>query len=95
MGRRRMTFVWLGACACWLAAATAPGFAQTAGEGASDDPRRGTESADLSSAYAPSSLDLDGLPPDAQRRVRAVIDQPTLAAHGPLEIFTCQPKTYH
>ena len=93
MRRRRMTYVWLGCCACWLAAA--PAHAQTAAGAAADPaPRPAAESGDLASMTAPTGLDLDGLPPDVRRRVRAVIDQPTLAAHGPMEIFTCQPKTY-
>src|SRR5262249_61950865 len=31
---------------------------------------------------------------EARERVRAVIDQPTVAARGPVEVFTCQPATY-
>ncbi len=94
MGRRRMRFVWLGACACLLAAAV-PGFAQTTGDDAPEEqaPRPG-EPGDISSIYAPSNLNLDTLAPDARMRVRAVVESPTLAAHGPLEIFTCKPDMY-
>ncbi len=41
-----------------------------------------------------SNLNLESLPPEARERVRAVVEQPTVAAHGPLEIFTCKPEMY-
>ena len=84
MARRRMGTVWLGACACVLASLATPTFGQT-----------GDDAADLRTSVAPPHLDPDDFPAEAQPRVRAVVEQPTLAARGPLEMFTCQPSMYH
>jgi hypothetical protein len=91
-----MRFVWLGACVCWLAVAAAPGFAQATGDDPPEEqaPRPAADAGDLSSIYNPPNLNVDSFPPEARQRVRAVVEQPTLAAHGPLEIFTCKPDTY-
>jgi hypothetical protein len=83
MTRRRVRSIWLGACAFVLAGWAAPAFGQ-----ASDD-------ADLSSAVAPPHLDASEFPEEARARVRSVVEEPTLAARGPQEMFTCQPAMYH
>ncbi len=47
-------------------------------------------------ASAPEiQLPLDELPPEAQERLRQVLDKPTLTVRGPVESFTCVPATYH
>ncbi|HVS35231.1 MAG TPA: hypothetical protein VMS17_06585 [Gemmataceae bacterium] len=43
---------------------------------------------------ADAPLDPNDFAADVQPRVHAVIDQPTLTAHGPREMFTCQPSMY-
>ncbi len=83
MARRRMGTVWLGAMACVLAGLAFPAFGQA------DD------AADLHTAVVPPRLDPNDFPPEAQPRVRAVVEEPTLAARGPQEMFTCQPSMYH
>ena len=86
MARRRMITVRLGASACVLAALTAPAFGQApAGDGADD----------LQSAVPTVRIDPDEFPAECQPRVRAVVEHPTLASHGPMELFTCQPSMYH
>src|ERR1700675_4431338 len=84
MGRQRTGTVWLGACACVLAGLAAPAFAQT-----------GEDTAALSTSVVPPRLNPDEFPAEAQPRVRAVVEQATLAARGPMELFTCQPSMYH
>ena len=84
MGRRRLRTVCLGASACLLAFLAAPAFGQTA-----DD------SDDLQAAVPSVRIDPDDFPAESQGRVRAVVEHPTLAAHGPTEMFTCQPSMYH
>ena len=68
MGRRRIKYVWLGACACLLAAAAVPAFAQKAGDNAVNEPapRPAADAGDLTSVYAPSNLNLETLSPEAQ-----------------------------
>ena len=83
MGRRRKRAVWLGACACVLAGLAAP------------LPLRAGDPADVSTRVEPSRVSADDFPAEARPRVHAVVDQPTLAAHGPQEMFTCQPSMYH
>ena len=83
MARRHFTSVWLGIGAYFLAAALPPAFVQAHGD---DVP---------ANAYAPVRLKLDGFPSEVRTRLRPVIEQPTVSAHGPLEMFTCQPPMYH
>src|SRR5437870_3257168 len=45
-------------------------------------------------AFGPAPVALEEVPPAARARVRAVIEQPTLASHGPAESFNCQPSVY-
>jgi hypothetical protein len=86
MGCRRRVFGWLGVLAVWLAAGPAP--AQPArGEPLPGGPGR--------FAFAPAQVPLQELPDGARERVRAVVEQPTLSAHGPVEAFRCRPATYH
>jgi hypothetical protein len=80
-----MGTVWLGASACLLAALAAPAPARAAG----DDPD------DVQSAVPAVRIDPDDFPAEVQARVRAVAEHPTLASHGPMELFTCQPSMYH
>jgi hypothetical protein len=37
---------------------------------------------------------VEDVPPPARERVRLVLDQPTLATRGPVEVFACQPALY-
>jgi hypothetical protein len=85
MASRRMTTVALGACACVLAALAGPAVARTDGDDAPD----------LTSVAEPAPINPDDFAAEIQPRVRAVVEQPTLAAHGPTELFTCQPSMYH
>jgi hypothetical protein len=96
MACRRLKSVWLGVGAYCLAAAMVPALVQANGEAvpvqSASRPSNNTSVA--ADAYSPFHLNLDGLPADAGQRVRAVVEQPTLSAHGPLEMFTCQPSMY-
>jgi hypothetical protein len=47
------------------------------------------------SVLAVGAMPLDQLPPPVRDRVRAVVDQPTLAIQGPIESFNCQPAMYY
>jgi len=84
-----MRSVWLGASALLLAVLTNSAFAQTA---PADGPAADT--GDLPTGFASSRLNLDDLPAEVQQRVRSVVEQPTVAARGPMEVFTCQPSMY-
>jgi hypothetical protein len=97
MARRRLKSVWLGVGAYCLAAATVPAFVRAGGDDAPSQraPRPGNAAPVAADAYTPFSLNLDGLPADVRQRVRAVVEQPTVSARGPLEMFTCQPSMYH
>jgi hypothetical protein len=90
MARRRLKSVWLGMAASCLTSMTIPAFVQANGEEV--PAQRSSVAAD---AYAPFRLNLNGLSAEDRQRVRAVIEQPTLSARGPLEMFTCQPSMYH
>ena len=97
MARRRIQSVWLGMGAYCLTAVTAPAFIQANGEEvpAHRAPRPINATSVAADAYTPFSLNLTDLSPDARKRILAVVEQPTLSAHGPLEMFTCQPSMYH
>ncbi len=97
MACRRLQSVWLGMGAYCLAAATLPGLVRAgAGEVPIQPAPRSDSAASVpANAYTPVSLNMDGLPADVRARLRAVVEQPTLSAHGPLEMFTCQPTMYH
>src|SRR5262249_50718042 len=45
-------------------------------------------------AFAPVRVPLDQIAPELRERVRAVVDQPTLATRGPVEAFACNPAVY-
>jgi hypothetical protein len=45
-------------------------------------------------AFAPVRVPLDQIAPGLRERVRAVVDQPTLATRGPVEAFACNPAVY-
>jgi hypothetical protein len=89
MARRRLTSVWLGIAAYCAAAAALPAVVRASG---GEVPPLANGSA---SPYAPVNLNLESFPAEARGRLRAVVEQPTLSAHGPLEMFTCQPPMYH
>jgi hypothetical protein len=44
--------------------------------------------------FAPLCVPVEALTGEARERVRAVVEHPTLATTGPVEIFNCQPTTY-
>jgi hypothetical protein len=85
MGCRRWVFGWLGVLAGWVAGGAAP--AQTP-----PGPTVPGRAAPL--AFAPARIPLEDLPDGVRERVRAVVEQPTLSAHGPVEAFRCRPATY-
>jgi hypothetical protein len=96
MACRRMKSVWLGAAALLAAVLTTSAFAQTtADEGPTERPLLPRDASEAPATFAPTPLDLDDFPAETQKRVRPVVEQPTVAAHGPMEIFTCQPSMYH
>jgi hypothetical protein len=41
-----------------------------------------------------NGLPLDEMAPAVRERVRAVVQQPTLCARGPVEVFVCEPDVY-
>src|SRR5207248_1790432 len=84
MACRGMGTIGLGACACLLAVMTAPAFGQM-----------GEDPADQTTVIPTSRIDPEDFPAEMQPRVRTVVEQPTLAARGPLELFTCQPSMFH
>jgi hypothetical protein len=47
------------------------------------------------SGYSLPRIPVEQLPPTVRDNVRRVLEQPTLAARGPAESFTCQPVLYH
>jgi hypothetical protein len=51
-------------------------------------------SRDQNLAFAPVRVPLDQIAPELRERVRAVVEQPTLASRGPLEAFACNPAVY-
>ncbi len=89
MAHRRLTSVWLGVGAYCLAAMITPAFIRANGEDVSA-PQKSV----AADAYTPFTLNLEGLPAEVRQRVRAVVEQPTISARGPLEMFTCQPAMY-
>ena len=44
---------------------------------------------------ASGRVPLEQLPPAVRDRVRLVVEHPTLASHGPVEAFACQPSMYY
>src|SRR4051794_10062257 len=86
MGCRRVVFGCLGVLVAWSAAGPAPG--QTAAAVPPWGP------AEPPPAFGPAPVALEEVSPAARARVRAVIEQPTLASHGPTESFNCQPSLY-
>ncbi len=47
-----------------------------------------------SPSLGPSGIDLDALPAQVRAKVRTVLEQPTLSAQGPVEVFNCRPAFY-
>jgi hypothetical protein len=84
MGRGRIWAGWLGCVAGVLWAGAAPAGAQA--------PPRAPAAALL---LPTEGLPLDEMAPPVRERVRQVVQQPTLAAHAPVEVFPCQPELYH
>jgi hypothetical protein len=84
MGRRRIWAGWLGCVAGVLWASVNPASAQVSVQGAQASPLLTME-----------GLPLDEMNPVVRERIQQVIRQPTLTAHGPVEIFSCQPEVYH
>jgi hypothetical protein len=83
---------WLGGCLGLLASGSAPG----------PSPEVPAGGAPLSFPAYPGGVPALGMPrvpleelhPGVRERVRPVVEQPTLAASGPSETFTCQPAMY-
>jgi hypothetical protein len=67
-----------------LAALTASACAQT-----------GDDADDRATVVPTTPIDPQDFPAEVQPRVRTVVEHPTLAAHGPMELFTCQPSMFH
>jgi hypothetical protein len=91
MACRRLALAGLGVCVGALAAGVAPAGAEPPGK----EPRPASAAAPLKSpAYAPSIVPLDSLPEKVRDRARFVVERPTLAVQGPVEVFCCAPETY-
>ena len=91
MGHRGIQALWLGLAlgVLWESAATARAQPPLRLEPA---PQAGTEP-EIRQRTA-SAIPLDRLPPKVRDGVRRVLDQPTLFAHGPAEVFRARPSFY-
>src|SRR2546428_7780562 len=91
MGHRGIQALWLGFAlgVLWESAATALAQPPLKLEPA---PQAGTE-LEIRQSMA-SAIPLDRLPPKVRDGVRRVLDQPTLFAHGPAEVFRARPSFY-
>lgn len=88
MQGRRVTWSWLGLGAAWLMATTVSAQQAPAGPAMLPSPP-----SVFSSMHTP--IPLEQMTPQAQRLVLAVLQQPTLTAHGPTEAFLCRPALYY
>src|SRR5947209_18774224 len=82
MGYRRMMFGFL----------VLAGF--TAGPRATSAQTASPKGPHSPSSFAPFSIPLEAVPGELREVVRAVVEHPTLATAGPVEIFNCQPTMY-
>jgi hypothetical protein len=89
-----MVFSWLGVLGGWLAAGLAPGGEPVSTQTAPTSSAAAASEAPTRSVFGPVRILLDELPARVREQVRTVVEQPTLATHGPVEAFDCQPPTY-
>jgi hypothetical protein len=97
MDRRRTTPGRLGLLACLLGAAPVaagpPGWSEDVpASGALV--RTGLFSSRKAAPVSPR-FQIEAVTPECRDRVRAVLEHPSLHAHGPVETFHCQPSVYH
>src|SRR5262245_13875719 len=45
--------------------------------------------------WTATRLPIDDMPAGARDKVRKIVEHPTLYAHGPSEMFPCDPTIYH
>ena len=45
--------------------------------------------------WTATRLPIDDMPAGARDKVRKIVEHPTLSAHGPAEMFPCDPAVYH
>jgi hypothetical protein len=68
----------------WLSCVTGVFWAATAGA-----------APNAPASARPHNVPLEEVAAPVRERVRQVVEQPTLSAHGPTELFRCQPATYY
>src|SRR6516164_5615380 len=79
---------WLGVLVGWLAAGAGGAPAQTQ----KPEPARAAAPEPL--PFAPARVAVEEVPAPVRDKVRGVLDQATLTARGPVEVFTCRPEVY-
>jgi hypothetical protein len=83
MTSRRQRWAWAGTVTAALTLGASPVVAQPALPATSV------------AAEVPVRVPLEEVPAGVRERMRAIVDKPSLMAHGPEEIFHCHPPTYH
>jgi hypothetical protein len=92
MASRRLALAGVGVCVGALAAGVVPAGAQQPGK--ETRPLTAASSPVKPPVYAPPVVPLDSLPEKVRDRARLVLERPTLAVQGPVEVFCCDPETY-
>jgi hypothetical protein len=90
MGYQRMQAIWLGLALGVLGESAAVASAQSP---AQNDPAAKAAN-EFQTRQSIAAVPLDRLPPNVRDGVRRVLEQPTLAAHGPAEVFRAQASFY-
>jgi hypothetical protein len=91
MGHPGMQAVWLGLALGVLGESAATAQAQSSVK--NESAPKTVEDIELAKS-AVSAIPLDRLPPKISERVRRVVEQPTLSAHGPAEVFRASSSFY-